>query len=157
MDFDFGSLLEQLKNLDTASIIVGSMASPLITKIIVETIKPIPGLIVRRIDARIQKLHKSGKLDDPTLRLLDTYARATFAWVDAELPDNPGPKKMDALLDRLSLMPYIGFIVRADREHAREILQVAYNAIDDAAKKGLTETEYDESSSPKEEKKEKTG
>ena len=131
---DFSSLFENLKQLDLPTLLVAVGLARVIEAAAIRIIKPLPGLVVRRIKNRINALAAAGKIDAPTMRLLKAYAKATFVWADEELPDNPGPEKMAAVIDRLSGVPYVGMIVRADRAGAQAVLQAAYDAINDEAK-----------------------
>ena len=131
---DFSNLLENLKQLDLPTLLVAVGLARVIEAALIRTIRPFPGLVVRRIKNRIHALAAAGKIDAPTMRLLRSYGQATFAWADEELPDNPGPEKMKAVIDRLCGVPYVGIIVRADRAGVQQVLQAAYDAINDEAK-----------------------
>lgn len=139
MTIDFNALLEQLKHVDLTSAAIGAAVARTAEAAIIRAIKPLPGLAVGALRKRVQALAAAGKIDAPTLKLLKAYARATFEWVDEELPDSPGPEKMAAAIDRLAAVPYLGVLVRADRAGVEQILQAAYDAIDQEAKAGAAE------------------
>lgn len=134
MTIDFGAILEQLKHVDLTSAAVGAVVARAAEAAIIKAIKPLPGKLVGALKKRVLALHAAGKLDEPTMKLLRRIAGAVFDWVDEQLPDSPGPEKMDAALDRLAAVPYLGVAIRADRAGAREVLQAAYDAIDAEAK-----------------------
>lgn len=134
MTIDTAALLQHLQNVDLTSAAIGAAVARTLEAAAVQTVKRLPGMIVSTLKKRVQALAAAGKIDAPTMKLLKAYARATFEWVDEQLPDSPGPEKMDAALAQLAAVPYLGLIVRADRNGAREVLQAAYNAIDAEAK-----------------------
>lgn len=134
MTIDFNAILQQLQHVDLTSAAIGAVAARAAEAAIIKAIKPLPAMAVGLLKKRVLALRAAGKLDEPTMKLLKAYAKATFDWVDAELPDSPGPEKMDAALDKLSALPYLGVIVRADREGIRQVMQAAYDAIDAEAK-----------------------
>lgn len=121
--------LASLSHLDPTSLLVGAVGARSIEAAVVRAVRPLPKLLVARLQAYVLGLRAAGKIDAPTLRLLAAYGRATFAWADAELPDQPGPAKMAGVLDRLAAAPGVGFLVRADRAGAEEILQACYDAV----------------------------
>lgn len=131
---DLTSVSAHLQNLDPTSLAVGAVVARTIEAALIRAIKPLPAMAVGLLKRRFQSLVASGKVDAPTVKLLKSYAQATFDWVDEVLPDSPGPDKMDAALDRLAAIPYLGVLVRADREGARQVLQAAYDAVDAEAK-----------------------
>lgn len=136
MTIDIAAILAQLQNIDLTSAAIGAVAARAAEAAIIKAIKPLPAMAVGLLKKRVLALHAAGKLDEPTMKLLKAYAKATFDWVDAELPDSPGPEKMDAALDRLAALPYLGVLVRANREGVRQVLQAAYDSIDAEAKAG---------------------
>lgn len=131
---DMTSVSAHLQHLDPTSLAVGAVVARTIEAALIRAIKPLPALAVGLLKRRVQSLVASGKVDAPTVKLLKSYAKATFDWVDEVLPDSPGPDKMDAALDRLAAIPYLGVLVRADRDGARQVLQAAYDAVDAEAK-----------------------
>lgn len=131
---DTAVITDQLKQLDIKSLLTGAVVARTIEAALVKTVKTIPALAVGLVKRHVQALVASGKINAPTLRLLKSYARVTFEWVDAELPDKAGPEKMAGALDRLAAMPYVGLLVRADRAGAQAVLQAAYDALDTEAK-----------------------
>ena len=90
--------------------------------------RKIPGFIVNRIKARFVAASNSGKLDAATASLLTEVAKSVLKWADDELPDAPGEAKMNAILNRLAQVPFIGFVVKADRDLVRTLLQEEYDA-----------------------------
>lgn len=131
---DLSFVTSHLPHLDPVSLLVGALGSHVIVAAAVKAVRPIPALIVGKLKARVQALASSGKIDAPTMKLLRSYARATFVFIDEEMPDRPGPEKMAAALDRLAAVPYLGVLVRADRAGAQEILQAAYDSVKAEAK-----------------------
>jgi hypothetical protein len=121
-------------HLDPISLAIGAGAARTAEAALVRAVRPLPRLAVGLLRKRVLDLAAAGRLDSATLGLLKSYARATFAWVDQELPDSPGPAKMAAALDRLAAIPYLGAVVRADRAGAQEFLQAAYDAVKQEAK-----------------------
>lgn len=134
MDIDFNAILGQLKHVDLTSAAIGAVIARSAEAAIIKAIKPLPAMLVRRIKEKVKALAAAGQIDDATLRLIKAVAAACFKWADDELPDKPGPEKMDALLDKISRTPYAGVLVRADREGVKAILQAAYESIDQEAK-----------------------
>lgn len=134
MTIDTAAILQQLQHVDLTSAAIGAVVARTLEAAIIKAIRPLPGIAVGILRKRVLALAAAGKIDAPTLKLLTAYAKATFEWVDAELPDAPGPDKMGAALDRLAAVPYLGMLVRADRAGAEAILQAAYDAIDQEAK-----------------------
>lgn len=132
--FDFTSFLSHLQHLDPISAIVGAIAAPIIVGAIIKAIKPIPALLAGRVKAAISKAAANGKIDEPTQRLFGKLWRAAFEWADEELPDEIGPEKMEAILDKAATLPYIGGLVRYDRAGARQILQAEFEAMKAEAK-----------------------
>lgn len=122
------------QHLDLKSLGIGAVAVRSLEEALVQAVKRLPGLAVALLKKRVLALATNGKINAPTMSLLKVYASATFDWVDAELPNAAGDAKMDAALDRLAALPYIGVLVRADRAGAKEILQAAYDAVDEEAK-----------------------
>ncbi len=122
------------QHFDASSLAVGAVIARTAEAAAIRAIKPIPKLLVGRLKAKVQALAAAGKIDAPTLGLLKSYGRATFDWVDKELPDAGGAEKMAAALDRLAAVPYLGALVRADRAGAQEVLQAAYDAVNAEAK-----------------------
>ena len=117
-------------NFDLISMLIGFGGFRMLEAAAKKAMKPLPRLAVSYLKARVQKAAAAGKLDAATLSLLKAYARATFEWVDEELPLAAGPAKMEAALDSLAAVPYLGAFIRADRAGAKELLQAAYDAID---------------------------
>lgn len=134
MTIDLGALAQHLQHIDLTSAALGAAAARTLEAAIVQAVRRLPRLAITMLKARVQRQVAAGKIDAPTLTLLKAYARATFDWVDAELPDKPGAEKMAAALDRLAAVPYIGLVVRADRAGVQAVLQAAYDAIDQEAK-----------------------
>lgn len=121
------------QHLDLKSLGIGAVAVRSLEEALVQAVKRLPGLAVALLKKRVLALATNGKINAPTMSLLKVYASATFDWVDAELPNAAGSAKMDAALDRLSALPYVGVLVRADRAGAKEILQAAYESVDEEA------------------------
>lgn len=136
MTIDTAVLLQHLQSFDWTAAAIGAAAARSVEAAIVQTVKRAPALAIGLLRKRIQALAAAGKIDAPTMKLLRAYAKATFDWVDEELPDEPGPEKMQAALDHLAGVPYVGVIVRADRAGVQQILQAAYDAINQEAKAG---------------------
>lgn len=134
MTIDTGALLQSLQGIDLTSAAIGAALARGVEAAVKAAVTRVPGLVVGLLKARVQRLAAAGKIDGPTMKLLKAYAQATFDWVDEELPDEPGPAKMQAALDRLAAVPYVGLVVRANRAGVQEVLQAAYNAIDQEAK-----------------------
>ena len=122
-------LHELLSHLDLTSLAVGALGGPAIVLAIVKAITPLPALLVGRVKAAIKAKAAAGKLDAPTMRLGGKIWRAMFAWADEEFPTIAGPEKMDAILNKLSAIPYLGVLVKADREDAKKILQAEFDAM----------------------------
>ena len=118
-----------MPHLDVSSLITGAIGSPVVIGSIIAAIQPIPKMLVNRVKAAVAKAAAKGEIDAPTLRLLTALGRAVFDWADAELPNVAGPEKMDAILNRLAALPYLGVLVRADRADAKRILQAEYDAM----------------------------
>lgn len=139
MTIDIAAIMQHLQHVDLTSAAIGAAVARTAEAAIIKAIKPLPGLVVGMLRKRVQALAAAGKIDGPTLKLLKSYARATFEWVDEELPDSAGAEKMAAAIDRLAAVPYFGVLVRADRAGVEQILQAAYDAIDQEAKAGAAE------------------
>lgn len=138
MTIDTAALMQHLQNIDLTSAAIGATVARALEAAAVKVVKTLPGLVVGALKKRILALAAAGEIDAPTMKLLKSYARATFDWVDEELPDSPGAEKMGAALDRLAAVPYLGLVVRADRAGAKQVLQAAYDAIDQEAKAQAT-------------------
>jgi len=134
MTIDIASVLQHLQTIDLSSAAIGAVAARALEAAAVKFVKTAPGVAIGILKKRLHALAATGKIDAPTIKLLKAYAQATFDWVDEALPDAPGPEKMAAALDRLALVPYLGIIVRADRAGVQQILQAAYDAINQEAK-----------------------
>lgn len=134
MTLDTSIIVEQLKQLDIKSLMTGAVVARTIEAAVVKTVKTVPIVIIAILRSRAQALIASGKIDEPTKRLLKAYARATFVWADEELPDDPTPEQLAAIVDKLARVPILGAIVRADREGAQKILQAGHAALNQEAK-----------------------
>ena len=122
-------LLAHLQHLDPVSTIIGALGGTALVAGIIKAIKPLPALAVAWVKKSIKAAAAKGNLDAATLRLGGTIWRACFEWADAEFPRISGPEKMDAILDKLSAVPYLGVMVRADRADAKKILQAEFDAM----------------------------
>lgn len=123
------TLLSHLQHLDVTSAIVGALGGTALVAGVIKAIIPIPALLVGKVKAAIKAAADKGNLDAPTRRLGSAIWKAMFQWADAELPNVAGPEKMDAILDKLSALPYLGVLVRADRADAKKILQAEFDAM----------------------------
>lgn len=118
-----------IPHLDVVSMLAGAVGSHALVAGAGRVLAPLPAKVVGMLKDRVKALYAAGKIDAPTLSLLKGVARAVFAWADQEMPASPGPAKMEAVLDRLAAVPYFGWLVRANRDGVREILQTAYAAL----------------------------
>jgi hypothetical protein len=121
-------------NIDPASVIIGAVGGPILTWIAKQAVSPAPRVLVGYLKNKVKALAVAGKIDAATIRLLKRISGAAFAWVDDEMPDAPGPEKMDHIIERAGCIPYVGALVRSNPGAARDLLQAGYDAVKAEAK-----------------------
>lgn len=133
MTINLAPVLQQLQGVDLTSAAIGAAVWRTGEAALVAAAKRGPALLLGLLRYQVQRLVAAGKIDAATLRMLKACAAAIFRWVDEEMPDAPGPEKMQAAVARAAGIPYLGALVRADRAAAQAILQALYDAVNQAA------------------------
>ncbi len=94
----------------------------------------IPGAVLSLLAGLVKK-HILERVDAPTQRMLHACAHAVFTWAEEELPDVPGPERMDKIVLMLNALPYIGVAFIKHEAKVRAFLQAEWVAWDQEFKR----------------------
>lgn len=115
-----------------------TLAAPFVIKYAIKQVQQAPQKAIDWLKAYVAHLLQSGKINPCGYSLFMHIFKAIAEWAEEQIPDSGmGEARMNLVLDTLATYPFIGLLVKHDRNGIKQLIEAGVKAMDEALKKEI--------------------